>query len=416
MHTIAVLFAVTVVVLRAAVPAYAFVLNQQNLVTDDQAANPAVITDPELVNAWGVSRSPSCCPPPSPSPSTSPFWVSDNGTGKVTLYAVDPLTNAPAKQGLTVTIPNGGKVTGQAFNGNAAAFNGDRFLFVSEDGTISGWRPALGTAAEVLQAASPNNVYTGATLAQIGNDTTWFYAANFRAGTIDVLRSNNSVPLGTFRNRWVPAGFAPFNIQYLEGNLFVTYARQDATGLDDVPGPGNGYAAIFDFQGNLVAPFRTFGMLNSPFLNSPWGLALAPSSAGAIAGDLLVGNFGDGRINVFELHSFSFVGQVMRSDGTPLEIPGLWALIAGNDGSGGSSQDIYFSAGPNDESHGLFGVLSVPEPAGVGMLAPALLALVLIRRRRVQIPEQKHRVTVAVGCCRGSIPTGGSADRVHARP
>ena len=350
--------------------------DQTNLVTNDPAANPAQITDPHLENAWGVSFGP-----------TSPFWVSDNGNGHATLYNVNPNTNATSIVPLVVTIPpiNSGTPTGQVFNSNAAggAFNGDVFLFVSEDGTISGWRGALGTTAEVLQLASSANVYKGTTEATISGHS-YLYAANFRAGTIDVLKGDPGAPdlAGRFTDPNLPSGYAPFNIQLLGGKVYVTYALQDVNKKDDVPGPGHGFVSVFDTQGNFLGRVATMGTLNSP-----WGLAIAPSSFGQFAGDLLVGNFGDGRINAFDLLTDAFVGQLLALDGSALTIDGLWALTVGNDVNGGSSNKLYFSAGPDDETNGLFGVITasaatVPEPGTILLLAVGLGAGLLQRRLR----------------------------------
>jgi uncharacterized protein (TIGR03118 family) len=357
------------------------VFSVTNLVTDDQAVNPARITDPFLKNAWGISHS-----------AGGPFWVSDNATGVTTLYQVNPNTNATTKVilgsppdpsgGVVIPPPGAGTPTGQVFNTASAtgAFNGNLFLFVSEDGTISGWRGALGTTAERLRVADIANVYKGTTLDTTGGHS-YLLAANFRAGTIDVLKGDTGAPdlTGSFLDPNLPAGYAPFNVQTLGSTIYVTYALQDAAKHDDDPGAGHGFVTAFDLQGNFLGRIGTMGTLNSP-----WGLAIAPSSFGSFAGDLLVGNFGDGTINVFSPNpgTPAFLGQLTGADARPIAIDGLWGLIPGNDGSGGSSQNIYFSAGPNGEANGLFGVVqsvspqAVPEPSSLalGLAAAGLLA------------------------------------------
>jgi uncharacterized protein (TIGR03118 family) len=173
---------------------------------------------------------------------------------------------------------------------------------------------------------------------------------------------------GSFTDPNLPGGYAPFNIQNIGGKIYVTYAVQN--GKDDLPGLGHGIVSVFDSQGNFLARVGTMGTLNSP-----WGMAIAPGTFGAVAGKLLVGNFGDGFINVFDQNTDTFLGQLTQRGGGLIHIEGLWGLIPGNDGSGGSSKEIYFSAGPSDESHGLFGAISLPEPgsAVLGLIAVGLL-------------------------------------------
>ena len=334
-----------------------------NLVSDQ--TGKAQITDASLVNAWGISASP-----------TSPMWVSDNGTGVSTLYRV--VGGVVTKVGLTVSIPGDGTVTGQIFNAGAGggAFNGDNFMFASEDGTISGWRGALGTTAETLMLGSSANVYKGLAFGQTGGFS-YTYAANFRAGTIDVMKGEAGAPdLGSFVDPNLPAGYAPFNIQNIDGKLYVAYALQDGTKHDEIAGPGNGFISTFDLNGNFLGRLASGGSLNAP-----WGLAIAPSTWGDLAGNLLVGDFGDGMINRFDPTTGIFLGALMGSSGTPLSIDGLWGLRFGN-GSSGDANTLYFSAGPADESHGLFGAIApVPEPAEWILMMGGLGLLVLLRRR-----------------------------------
>jgi uncharacterized protein (TIGR03118 family) len=321
-------------------------------------------TDAQLINPWGISAS-----------GTSPFCVSDNGTGVATFYFVGPLTNVATKLDVSVTIRGDGSVTGQVSNGGAG-FNGDRFLFVSEDGTISGWRSPLGTTAEILQTASSDNVYRGVTLeTMLGHS--YLLSANFRAGTIDVLKGETSAPdlSGKFLDPNLPGGYAPFNISKLGNTIYVAYALQN--GKDDLPGPGHGVVNAFDANGNLLGRIGTMGTLNSP-----WGLAIAPGGFGSIAGDLLVGNSGDGRINAFspDPGSPAFLGQLTDAKtGLALSIDGLWGLIPGDGVGAGSIQDIYFTAGPHHRSGGVLGVLqSVPEPSSA-MLTMISLATLFVR-------------------------------------
>jgi len=335
-----------------------------NLITNNQAANPAQFQDPAAVNMWGISHS-----------GGSPFWVSNNGTGTTTVYSVNPANDHVTKLnvggGPVINVPGG--VTGQVFNTGAAsgAFNKDNFLFVGTDGTISGWHGGS-TASDVLQAGSAANSYTGVALATVGNST-YLYAANTKAGTIDVLNGSGGPPAltGTFTDPNLPAGFAPFNIQNLNGKLYVTYVGASG-GIVDA------YSTTGDFLGRIGAQGT---------LDGPWGLALAPGSFGKFAGDLLVGNLFDGTINAFQLSSNgdtgSFVGQLDGTNGNPISIDGLWALNVGNNGGSGSSSRVYFSAGPQGGTNGLFGSLAaVPEPGINAMLMAGLFSTGLLAMRR----------------------------------
>jgi uncharacterized protein (TIGR03118 family) len=306
--------------------------------------------------------------------------VSSNGAGTSTLYHVDPATQATSKVSLVVTIPGAGNVTGQVFNsGGASQFNGNAFLFVSEDGTVSGWRGALGTTAEAL--VSVGGIYKGAALATIGGNS-YLYGADFGRGSIDVFKGNaGAVNLtGSFTDPNLPSGYVPFNVQTLAGSLFVTYALRVGGSSDETAGAGFGFVDRYDLQGNLLGRVASGGVLDAP-----WGLAIAPSSFGALAGSLLVGNFGDGHISAYDLATDSFMGQLSGTNGQPLAIDGLWALSVGNDGGAGSSQSLYFTAGPGDESHGLFGVMrAVPETNTVAMLLAGLAMLAWRGGRRTR--------------------------------
>ena len=344
-----------VLLLGASRPAAAQFYRQHNLVSD--GAVPADLIDPAVVNAWGLAAS-----------GSSPWWVADNGTGLSTLYN----GNTGAKVALTVTVP--GAPTGIVFNGGAGfevtTDNPALFLFASEDGTISGWNPAVAaTQAVVLVNNSASSaVYKGLAIASTsGGD--FLYATNFRAGTVDVFDSGfNPVP-GGFSDPDIPEGYAPFGIQTIRIEnmdvIFVTYALQDEDKEDDVPGEGHGYVNAFDTAGNLLTRVASKGQLNSP-----WGLALAPDDFGKFSGDLLVGNFGNGRIHAFDptmvtgRGEFQHRGPLHSAGGPPIAIEGLWGLAFGNGGNAGPKDVLFFTAGPSHEEHGLFGKLVAVPPPG----------------------------------------------------
>lgn len=317
---------------------------QINLVSDIPGV--AQLQDTNLVNAWGIAFG-----------GTGPFWVSDNATGKATLYAVtNDAAGAPhaTRNPLVVTIPGNGSVTGSIKN-NTTGFHTNAFIFASEDGTISGWRGALGTAAEILSSRS-TAVYKGITIATNSTGPV-LLAANFREGTIDEYNSSMQL-VGQFMDRQAPAGFAPFNVQNVAGNVFVTFAKQDAAKHDDEAGRGRGLIDLFDPATGAFHRFATGKAAggNIREMNSPWGVTVAPASFGSHADQLLVGNFGSGTIMTFDAYG-RFHGLLKGTEECPVTIDGLWALTFGATGNAGVTNDLYFSAGPNGEAHGLFGVI-----------------------------------------------------------
>jgi uncharacterized protein (TIGR03118 family) len=346
---------------------------QTNLVSD--GAVPAALTDSKLVNPWGLAAS-----------STGPWWISDNGSGTSTLY-----TGTGSKLGLEVTIPppNGSPAgttaapTGIVFNGNSSEFlvapNGPAFfIFATEDGTISGWNPnspagpnaavlKVDNSAQVNANGSTGAVYKGLAMAS-NNGADFLYATNFRAGKVDVFDSSfHQVTLGAgaFVDPKLPKGYAPFGIASLTPPgtsstlLYLSYAKQDSAKHDDVAGKGHGFIDVFDTSGKFLARVASGGSLNSP-----WGMVVAPSNFGHYSGELLVGNFGDGRINAFKFphgrsHKFTFDSQLKSSQGRALAISGLWGLGFGNDASAGPKNTLFFTAGVNHEADGLFGTLTI---------------------------------------------------------
>jgi uncharacterized protein (TIGR03118 family) len=318
-------------------------------------------TDSQLINPWGIASS-----------ASSPLWIGSNGSGVSEIY-----NGAGAKQGLVVAIPGDGSVTGVAFNG-AGGFNGDNFLFVSEDGTVSGWRGVLGTAAETLAAGSAANVYKGLTTASVGGNT-YAYLANFRNGSVDIMKGSGGAPnlTGTFTDPGLPAGYAPFDIQDLGGAIYVTYALQDAGKHDEIDGAGFGFIDEYDLNGDFIQRVVSQG-----FLNAPWGMAIAPVGFGDLGGDLLVGNFGDGTINAYNLATGSYIETLLAGNTVnPLTIDGLWGLRFGNGGSGGNVLSLYVTAGPGGETGGLLAeVDAVPEPGSWLLVTLGLVTAIALRR------------------------------------
>jgi len=327
---------------------------QHNLISDGAVSADHV--DAALVNAWGLVAS-----------ATSPWWVADNGTDSSTLY------NGNTGATIALRVGVAGAPTGVVFNGgasfvvtNGTASGPARFIFATEGGTIVGWSPAVAVtrAALAVDNSVAGAVYKGLAIATTAAGDR-LYATNFHAGTVDVFDATFHAVPGGFSDAALPPGYAPFGIRNLGGTIYVTYALQDADAHDDVAGVGHGFVDAFDTQGNLLRRVASRGRLNSP-----WGLAVAPSDFGEFSGNLLVGNFGDGHINAFDLGRFEGTGELVQrgqlhaADGQPLTIDGLWALAFGNGAAAGPTNALFFTAGPFGEQHGLFGKVvtsTVPE-------------------------------------------------------
>ena len=319
-----------------------------NLVSDGTI--PAAHTDPNLVNAWGLTAT-----------SSSPWWVANNETETSTLYNGDGVAQFGATP-LVVSVP--GNPTGAVANPtgdfvvSAGGASGPaRFIFATESGTIRGWNPGvppppLSTQTEkVVDNSAAGSVYKGLATGSVGGNN-FLYANDFVNGTIDVFDKNFAPVDMPFVDPELPAGYGPFGIQNIGGHFFVTYAKQSG-GTDEVGGQGLGFVDEFATDGTFIARVATRGQLNAP-----WGLAMAPSNFGRFSGDLLVGNFGDGTINAYDLQedgTWAPRGQLRTADHKPVFIDGLWGLGFGNGSGSGATNALYFTAGPDDESHGLFG-------------------------------------------------------------
>ena len=320
-------------------------VRQVNLVSD--LPGMARITDKTLVNAWGLSAGP-----------TTPLWVPDNGADKATLYTGALSGHPVAKVPLVVSIP-GGAPTGNLFNpttGFVLRTGGKtgaaRFIFAGENGDLSAWNLTGKTSQAVRVAHTSGAVYKGIALLQRTGGPV-LLLADFHDNRIDVFNSAfHRLGAGQgFAPVRVPAGYAPFNVAVLGGWVYVSYAKQDSARHDDVSGAGHGFVNVFDRSGRFVRQLVRGGVLDSP-----WGMALAPNGFGSLAGDLLVGNFGDGRIHAVDPRTGHVVATLRSSSGTPLVIDGLWGLLPAN-GTAGPTGDVWFSAGPDGEAHGLLGLL-----------------------------------------------------------
>jgi uncharacterized protein (TIGR03118 family) len=319
----------------------------------------AAVTDPNLVNPWGLTRS-----------STSPWWVSDNGTGLSTLYDGNgtPFIIKGQTMPLVVTIPgptagSTGTPTGAVFNGTTdfqlTPGNPAIFIFVTEDGIIAGWNPNVpnpkSTTAVIEVNQSPQSVFKGATIAQV-DQSTFLYVADFRKGKIEVFDGNFQpvrLSKGAFGDNALPRGYAPFNVQNIGGNLYVAFALQDSAKHDEVDGPALGFVDVFSPSGKLLMRLQ-----HGDWLNGPWGMTLAPSDFGEVSHQLLVGQFGSGQIAAYNAITGEFIGLLKDLKDKVIAIEGLWSLSFGNGETAGPLNTLFFTAGIHGESHGLFGTLT----------------------------------------------------------
>jgi len=324
--------------------AFAQHYDQHNLVSD--ISGMAATTDPNLVNPWGLARS-----------STSPWWVSDNGIGVATLY-----NGSGTPVPLVVTIPgtNGPAApTGVVFNGSMSfqltTGKPALFIFVTEDGTISGWNPNVDPTHAILKVDQPDSVFKGATIDSVGSKLL-LYVADFHKGRVEVFDTNfHAVQMGgdAFKDDNIPSGYAPFNVQNIGGNLYVTFAKQNAEKHDDVPGAGFGFVDVFHPDGTLIQRLQ-----HGPWLNAPWGVTLAPSDFGAFSHCVLIGQFGSGEIAAYNAITGAFIGKLKDAKDKVISISGLWALGFGNSAQAGPYNSLFFTAGIDNEAHGLFGNLT----------------------------------------------------------
>jgi uncharacterized protein (TIGR03118 family) len=331
--------------------------HQTNLVSDLGTVGAQVV-DPDLVNSWGLALGP-----------TTPLWVADNGTSVATLYGVGAGGTTVQKRNLTViTPPADSNPTGQVFNPTGefvvrsnAGKGPALFIFSSEGGQIIAWNPAAdpivnGKSTAQVEFSSQTAVYKGLAMGKVGR-TTFLYASNFHDNRVDVFDAgfDRVREFGNFRDGSLPPGYAPFGIQEINGLLYVSYALQNAERHDDVAGLGHGFIDVFTNEGLLVKRLVSRGDLNSP-----WGMALAPAGFGPFGGKLLVGNFGDGLIHVYDPASGLPFGALLNEQQQPIQIDGLWGLLFGTAATGGTGT-LLFSAGINDEADGLVGSI-IPVP------------------------------------------------------
>ncbi|MCI0360601.1 MAG: TIGR03118 family protein [Planctomycetaceae bacterium] len=337
-----------------------------DLVSDQPGVAP--IQDPHLVNAWGIALG----------PTTGAFWVASNGADLADLFLGDVGGGPLVKATLEVGIP-GGAPTGVAFNGttdfvvtSGPASAPAIFIFASLSGAVTGWHPAVpppppATSAQPAFQAIDGAVYTGLALANNGSGN-FLYLADFHNGKIDVLSASFQLTslAGSFTDPNLPDGYAPFNVAAIGGKLLVAYAKQDPDAASGVAEHQRGFINVFDLNGNFEQRLVSKGKLDAP-----WAMVVAPAGFGDFGGDLLVGNFGDGRINAYDPTTGAFQGTLSQSPGRAIEIDGLWGLAFGNGVSAGDATTLYYAAGPEAETQGLFGKITA-NPEGTNPVQATL--------------------------------------------
>jgi len=322
----------------------------RSLVSDGAGAEHV---DGKLINAWGIAFNP-----------TGFVWVANNGSSTSTLYDGNGVP-----QTLVVAIPpsssSASNPTGIVFNGSSSfqvTQNGltgaSAFIFASENGSLSGWSPTVNRTNAILavDTGAGGAVYKGLAIASFSG-ANYLYAADFRNNRVDVYDANwnrVTLPGGGFTDPNLPAGYAPFGIQAIGGRIYVAYAQRTAGSIDETKGSGLGIVDVYDAGGALVRRLVTGGALNAP-----WGMAMAPANFGGASNLLLVANFGDGKINAYNADTGAFAGTLMKADRTPIVIDGLWGIAFGNGVNNQPTNTLFFTAGPGDEAHGLYGRLDL---------------------------------------------------------
>jgi len=359
------------------VPPAAMGFTETALVSNNNAILAAAQTiDANLKNPWGIAVAPG-----------APFWIADNNSNLSTLYSgiganeTQAITGSP-NVGIAIPASAAGvpaNPTGQVYNG-AGGFliptskgqESSMFIFDGEGGTIAAWATDSGATAvtaydDGVANAVDHAVYKGLAIGTVGG-ATYLYATDLHNNKVDVFDTNFSKPAamqGKFVDPNIPAGFVPFGIQALNGNLYVTFAKQDSAKHDETTGAGLGYVDVFDFSGNLVSQFASAGALNAP-----WGIAIAPAGFASLQGDVLIGNFGDGTISIFSPNGTAlanFEGPLMSTAGQPITLPGLWSLAFGNGDADKPVTTLFYTAGFADQTDGVFGgitLMSNPTPVG----------------------------------------------------